>query len=193
MPDNALGQRVSGVLSHPLDRHGVLFVHPVSLPGMDLSVVEVSLRILLVQLAQSVLPLLGDSIPVVGRIQGSHMEGKRRIAKTQGIRVVGMTSHHGGRSPTIGQSRSDLINAISAGRISHHVHPVGIHVLQHHQIFDQAIEQGIDVTAMPHVPGVGGSPRAEVDSFGGLVQLQLIRPLPIVFFEPRSRHPRAGR
>ena len=131
-------------------------------------------------------PVLGDLIAPVGGVKLANMQREADVAKSQRRGLVGVPGHHGGSGPIVGHPRRQLIDAVAPGRIAHHVDPVGIDVLERHEVLNQPRKQPVDVALVPHVPGVGGRARRHVNAFLRTVQPLLILPLAVVDGRRRS-------
>ena len=96
-----------------------------------------------------------------------------------------MAGHHRGRRPAVRHARAELIDAVAARGVAEHIDAVRVHVFQHHEIGDEAVEKRVEMVFVPQLPGVRGRPRRDIEPLLRAVSLgqrDLVAPLAVIDF-----------
>ena len=180
LPDDFFGPGIANKTRHPGNGFGVLTVHPMAQSLVDLHLMDVPAGILAGEPIEFGPTFSGDTVAVVGRIVAAHEDSEGQISKSQKRRLIGMTGHHGGGRKPIGHAGGQLPDSVAPGRITHQINPIRTHPPHRDIVVDETLEHRIDVSLMPQIPRIRGSPRGDVESLAGLVQANLVLPLLII-------------
>ena len=119
-------------------------------------------------------------VAVVGAVERPAPYHKGRVAQVLQPHVARMSGHHGGSRPRIGHARCHAPHTVSACRIAHDIHFVGVHPLEgHRHLYKRAVEV-VESGFEPHVPVVVGCPGRDVYGMVGSVESFLVVPLLVV-------------
>ena len=179
-PDHLVRIGVAGVFRHPRNGGPVLAVHPVGLSCDDVTGVDVTFRILRLQLVHLLDAGLALLVPVIGVIQGAAPDHERKVPQRQERHVARMARHHGRGGPVVRHARSDPPHTVATGGIAHDVHLVGVHVQEHHGHLDDLLIEAVRFRTEMQVPGIRNRPGAQIHTFRGLVEPFLVLPLLVV-------------
>lgn len=179
-PDDAGWPRLTGEFGHPGYGDFVFQIHPVSLSFVECDTVNVAFGVSILQRFQSSAPVGSDAVSSVGGVLGSHVDGEADIPESFGSGFIGVARHHGCGSESVSHAWRQLVDSVSAGGVTHDKDLIRVDVFKNDHVGDQTIEELIDVSLVPEVPGIGCSPGHEVDALSGLVQAFLVFVLLII-------------